>query len=133
MKTCSALLIIREIIIIIIIINSKLQWGMTSQWPSSKNLQKINAREDVEKREPSCTVGGNVNWYSHYVEQYGDFFKNIDVKLSNNPKTGHNSEKMTILKDTCTPVFIPALLTIARTCKPARHPLTDEWIKMWYR
>ena len=26
-----------------------------------KNLQTINAGEDVEKREPSCTVGGNVN------------------------------------------------------------------------
>ena len=26
-----------------------------------KNLQIINAGEDVEKREPSCTVGGNVN------------------------------------------------------------------------
>ena len=26
-----------------------------------KNLQTINAGEDVEKREPSCTIGGNVN------------------------------------------------------------------------
>ena len=26
-----------------------------------KNLQTINAGEDVEKREPSCTVGGNIN------------------------------------------------------------------------
>ena len=25
--------------------------------------------EDVEKREPSCTVAGNVNRYSHYGEQ----------------------------------------------------------------
>ena len=32
-----------------------------SEWPSSKNLQTINAGEGVEKREPSCTVGGNVN------------------------------------------------------------------------
>ena len=29
--------------------------------PSSKNLQTINAEEGVEKREHSCTVGGNVN------------------------------------------------------------------------
>ena len=27
----------------------------------SKNRQIINARKGVEKREPSCTVGGNVN------------------------------------------------------------------------
>ena len=32
-----------------------------SEWPSPKNLQTINAGEGVEKREPSCTVGGNVN------------------------------------------------------------------------
>ena len=24
----------------------------------------------VEKSEPSYTVDGNVNWYSHYGEQY---------------------------------------------------------------
>ena len=40
-----------------------------------KNLQTINAGEDVEKRELSCTAGRNVNWYNHYGEQYGDFFK----------------------------------------------------------
>ena len=28
---------------------------------TSKNLPAINAGEGVEKREPSCTVGGNVN------------------------------------------------------------------------
>ena len=33
----------------------------TSQWPSSKNLQTTNPEEGVEKREPSCTVSGNVN------------------------------------------------------------------------
>ena len=32
-----------------------------SEWPSSKNLETINAGEGVEKREHSCTVGGNVN------------------------------------------------------------------------
>ena len=29
-----------------------------------------------EKREPSYTVGGNVNWCSQYGEEYGDFSKN---------------------------------------------------------
>ena len=24
----------------------------------------------MEKREPACTVGGNVSWYNHYGEQY---------------------------------------------------------------
>ena len=34
---------------------------------------------------------------------------------------------------TCTPKFIAALLTIARTWKQTKCPPTDEWIKkMWY-
>ena len=36
----------------------------------------MNAGEGVEKREPSYTVGGNVNSYSHYGEEYGDSLKN---------------------------------------------------------
>ena len=35
----------------------------------------INAREDVEKREPSYIVGGNVNCYSRYGDQYRDSLK----------------------------------------------------------
>ena len=38
--------------------------------------QTVDAGEGVEKRECSCTVGGNVNWYSHYGEQYGGSLKN---------------------------------------------------------
>ena len=35
--------------------------------------------------------------------------------------------------DTCTPVFIAALFTIARTWKQPRCPLADKWIKkLWY-
>ena len=37
------------------------------------------------------------------------------------------------LRDTCTPVFIAALFTIARTRKQPRCPSADEWIrKPWY-
>ena len=35
-----------------------------------KILQTVNSGEGVQKREPSHTVGGNVNWYNHYGEQY---------------------------------------------------------------
>ena len=41
-------------------------------------------------------------------------------------------EKTITEKDTCTPVFIAALFTIARTWKQSRCPLTDEWVKqLW--
>ena len=41
-----------------------------------KNPQTINAGEAVKKREPSYTVGGNINWYKHYGEQYGGSLQN---------------------------------------------------------
>ena len=41
-------------------------------------------------------------------------------------------EKTLIQKDTCTPMFIAALFTIAKTQKQPKCPLTDECIKMWY-
>ena len=40
-----------------------------------KNLQTINTGEGVEKRKPSYTVGGNVNWCSHYGEWNGGSLK----------------------------------------------------------
>ena len=30
----------------------------------------------MEKREPSCTVDGNVNRFNHYGEQYGGILEN---------------------------------------------------------
>ena len=42
-------------------------------------------------------------------------------------------DKTIIRKDTCTPIFIAALFTIARTWKQPKCLSTDEWIKkMWY-
>ena len=42
-----------------------------------KNLQTINAGKGVEKREQSCSVGGNVHRYSHSGEWYGDSLENL--------------------------------------------------------
>ena len=60
-KRFSTLLIIREMQI-----QSKLMYHlMFSEWPSVKSLQIRNAGAGMEKRGVSCTVGGNVSWYSH--------------------------------------------------------------------
>ena len=38
-----------------------------------------------------------------------------------------------IERDTCTPMFIAALFTIAKTWKQPKRPLADKWIrKLWY-
>ena len=45
----------------------------------------------------------------------------------------HTPEETIIEKDSCTPIFIAALFTIARTQKQPRCPSTNEWIqKLWY-
>ena len=42
-------------------------------------------------------------------------------------------EKTLIQYDTCIPVFIAALFTIAKTWKQPRCPSTNGWIKkLWY-
>ena len=163
----------------------------------------------MEKREPSYSVGGNVNWYNHYGEYYvsesevaqlcptlcnpmqpkrllcpwdfpGEntgvgchfllhevfptqgsnpglhiadrgftvwvtrevwrilwrFFKKLKLELpydSAIPLLGIYPEKTIIWKDTCTPMFISALLTITKMWKQPKCPSTEEWIKrMWY-
>ena len=46
-----------------------------SEW-LSLSPQITNAGEGGEKREPACTVGGNVNWYNYYGKQYGGTSEN---------------------------------------------------------
>ena len=62
----------------------------------------MNAGRGVEKREPSCTVGGNVNWYSHYGEQYGGSLKKLKIELPYDqaiPLLGIYRENMKTEKD----------------------------------
>ena len=45
------------------------------------------------------------------------------------PLLGIHTEEIRSERDTCTPMFIAALFTIARTWKQPRCPSADEWIR----
>ena len=64
------------------------------------------------------------------------FLKKLRIKPSYDPAIpllDIYPEETKIERDTCIPLFIAALFTIARTRKQPRCPPTDEWIKeLWY-
>ena len=65
------------------------------------------------------------------------FLEKLEIKPPYDPATpllGIYPKETKIEKDTCIPLFIAALFTIARTWKQPRCPSTDEWMKrLWYR
>ena len=66
---------------------SKPQWDTIShqwEWWKLTRQETANVNEDVEKEEPSCTVGGNVNWYSHSGKLWR-FLKGLKIELRYNP------------------------------------------------
>ena len=115
-----------------------------SKWPSSKSLQTLDAGKCVEKKEHSYTVGRNINWCSHYGEQYGDSLKNyITILLYNAviPSLVLYLEKTIIWKNTYISMFIAALVNSSQDTEATLlmgywwvhlYPLTGKRIKMWY-
>ena len=64
------------------------------------------------------------------------FFKKLEIELPHDPAIpllGIHTKETRIERDMCTPIFMAALFTIARTWKQPRCPSTGEWIrKLWY-
>ena len=64
------------------------------------------------------------------------FLKKLKIQPSYDPAVpplGIYLEKTIIQKDACTPIFIAALFTTARTQKQPKCLSTDQWVKkMWY-
>ena len=64
------------------------------------------------------------------------FLKKLGLKPPYDPAIpllGIYPEETRVEKDTCIPLFIAALFTIASTWKQPRYPSTDEWIKkLWF-
>ena len=86
------------------------------------------------EREPSYTVGGNVNCYNYYGKSYGGSSENY-VQNYNMIQQSHSwayIQRKLSFKKTQHPMFITALFTIAKTWKKLKCLLTDDWMKMWY-
>ena len=90
----------------------------------------------MEKRGPSCTVGGVVNWCRHCGKQHGGppQIKNRLPYGPEFPLLGIYPKKPETLiqKGVCTPVFTAALLTVTKMWKQPKHPTRDKRIKkLW--
>ena len=80
------------------------------------------------KKKLSFTVGGNVNWST----TRGRFFRKLNIELPYNPAIPLlvvYLDKTFIQKDKCNCMLSAAILTFAKTWKPLKCPLTDEWLK----
>ena len=64
------------------------------------------------------------------------FLKKLKIELLYDPVIpllGIYPQKTIIQKDTCTPMFIATLFTVARSWKQPKYPSTEKWIKKkWY-
>ena len=90
---------------------------MISKNKTKIKLQITNTGEGVEEREPSYTVGCDVNWCSHCGKQYGSSSKtkNRVAIWSSSPTLGHILRQNYNLKRYMQPpIFTAALFMTAK-------------------
>ena len=134
MKRCSTSVIIREMQKQK---NKKTQWGTIShQSGCYPKVYKQLMLETVWRKGNPLTLLVERKLVQPLWRTMWRSLKNLETELPYDPEIpllAIHTEETGNERDTCTPMFIAALFTIARTWKQPRCPSADKWIrKLWY-